>query len=129
MNVALWIIGCVLAGAFLAAGGMKLTQPKEKLVTAGMGWAADFRAGTVKTIGLLEVLAAVGLILPAALDIVPLLVPLAAVGLMLIMVGAVITHARRHEPSAILVNLVLLVLLALAALVAWGRFGPDSFTS
>jgi uncharacterized membrane protein YphA (DoxX/SURF4 family) len=126
MNVALWIIASVFAAAFLAAGGMKLTQPKERLVTVGMGWAEDFSVRTVKVIGLLEVLAAVGLILPAALDIVPVLVPLAAVGLMLIMLGAVITHARRREPSAIVVNL---VLLALAALVAWGRFGPDSFTS
>ncbi len=126
MNVALWIIASVLAVAFLAAGGMKLTRPKEQLVTMGMGWAEDLSARLVKTIGLLEVLAAVGLILPAALDVVPVLVPLAAVGLALIMVGAIFTHARRHEPSAIVVNLVLLVL---AALVAWGRFGPDSFTS
>jgi uncharacterized membrane protein YphA (DoxX/SURF4 family) len=126
MNVALWIIASVLAVAFLAAGAMKLTQPKAKLVTAGMGWAEDFSVGMLRTIGLLEVLAAVGLILPAALDIVPVLVPVAALGLVLIMTGAVITHARRHEPTPIVVNLVLLVL---AALVAWGRFGPDSFAS
>lgn len=126
MNVALWIIASVLAAAFLAAGTMKLTQPKEKLVEVGMGWAEDFSAGVVRTIGLLEVLAAVGLILPAAVDIVPVLVPLAALGLVLVMLGAIITHARRHEPASIVVNL---VLLFLAALVAWGRFGPESFTS
>lgn len=126
MNVALWIIASVLAAAFLAAGLMKLTQSKDKLAASGMGWTEDFSAGTVKTIGLLEVLAAVGLILPAALDIVPVLVPLAALGLVLIMIGAVITHARRHELPAIAANLVLLVL---AVVVAWGRFGPESFTS
>jgi len=126
VNVALWIIASVLAVAFLAAGAMKLTQPKEKLITAGMGWTEDFSARTIKTIGLLEVLAAVGLILPAALDIVPVLVPLAALGLVLVMVGAVITHARRRELPAIVANLVLLLL---AAVVAWGRFGPDSFAS
>jgi uncharacterized membrane protein YphA (DoxX/SURF4 family) len=126
MNVALWIIASVLAVAFLAAGGMKLTQPKEKLVTLGMGWAEDFSAGMVKTIGLLELLAAVGLILPAALDIVPVLVPVAALGLVLVMLGAVITHSRRHELPAIVVNLALLLL---AALVAWGRFGPQPFAS
>ena len=126
MNVALWIIASVLAAAFLAAGGMKLTQPKDKLAASGMGWTEDFGAGTVKTIGLLEVLAAVGLILPAVLDIVPVLVPLAAVGLVLVMIGAIITHTRRHELPPIAANLVLLVL---AALVAWGRFGPESFTS
>jgi uncharacterized membrane protein YphA (DoxX/SURF4 family) len=126
MNVALWIIASVLAAAFLAAGTMKLTQPKEKLVEVGMGWAEDFSAGMVRTIGLLEVLAAAGLILPAALNIVPVLVPLAALGLVLVMLGAIITHARRHEPAPIVVNLVLLLL---AALVVWGRFGPESFTS
>jgi hypothetical protein len=78
-----------------------------------------------RSAGALEVLAAVGLILPAALDIAPVLVPLAAVGLVLLMVGAIITHVRRHEAQAIVVNL---ALLALAVLVAWGRFGTQSFT-
>jgi uncharacterized membrane protein YphA (DoxX/SURF4 family) len=125
MNIALWIIAGLLAVAFLASGAMKLTQPKEKLAASGMGVVEDFSAGTVKAIGTLEVLAAVGLILPGALDIAPILVPLAAVGLVLLMVGAMITHLRRHEAQAIVVNL---ALLALAVLVAWSRFGPQSFT-
>jgi len=82
--------------------------------------------GAVKAIGLAEILAAFGLILPATFGIAPVLVPLAAVGLVLLMVGAVITHLRRQEATAIAVNL---ALLALAALVALGRFGPYSFTS
>jgi uncharacterized membrane protein YphA (DoxX/SURF4 family) len=126
MNVALWIIAGLLAVAFLAGGAMKLIQPKEKLAASGMGFVQDFSAGAVKAIGALEVLAAVGLILPAALDIAPVLVPLAAVGLVLLMAGAIITHLRRHEAPVIVVNL---VLLALAVLVAWGRFGPESFTA
>jgi uncharacterized membrane protein YphA (DoxX/SURF4 family) len=125
MNIALWIIAGLLAVAFLAGGATKLTQPKEKLAAAGMGFAEDFSGGAVKAIGTLEVLAGVGLILPAALDIAPVLVPLAAVGLVLLMVGAIITHLRRHEPLAIAANL---AVLALAVLVAWGRFGPQSFT-
>jgi uncharacterized membrane protein YphA (DoxX/SURF4 family) len=72
------------------------------------------------------VLAAVGLILPAALDVVPVLVPLAAVGLVVLMAGAAIAHARRKEFPMIAINLVLLVL---AAVVVWGRFGPYSFTA
>jgi DoxX-like family len=72
------------------------------------------------------VLAAIGLILPAALDVVPVLVPLAAVGLAVLMVGAVVTHARRREPQLIVVNV---VLLALAVVVLWGRFGPYSFSA
>ena len=125
MNIALWIIAGLLAVGSLAGGAMKLIQPKEKLAASGMGFVEDFSAGAVKAIGALEVLAAVGLILPAALDIAPVLVPLAAVGLVLLMVGAIITHLRRHEAQAIVVNL---ALLALAALVASGRFGPYSFT-
>jgi uncharacterized membrane protein YphA (DoxX/SURF4 family) len=125
VNIVLWIIAALLAVAFLASGVVKLTQSREKLVTSGMGFAEDFSAGAVKAIGALEVLAAVGLILPAVLDIAPVLVPLAAVGLVLLMVGAIITHLRRHEAKAIVVNL---ALLALAGLVAWGRFGPQSFT-
>jgi uncharacterized membrane protein YphA (DoxX/SURF4 family) len=125
MNVVLWIVAGVLALAFLAAGLTKLTQPKEKL-RANMAWVEDFSPGLIKGIGAVEVLAAVGLILPAALDVVPVLVPLAAIGLVLLMAGAAITHARRKEFPMIAINLVLLVL---AAVVVWGRFGPYSFTS
>jgi uncharacterized membrane protein YphA (DoxX/SURF4 family) len=125
MNVVLWILAGVLAVAFLFAGVTKLTQPKEKLAQ-NMGWVEDFSPGVVKLIGALEVLAAIGLILPAALDIVPVLVPLAATGLVLLMIGAAITHARRKEAPMIAINAVLLVL---ALVVAWGRFGPYSFTA
>ncbi len=124
MNIALWIIAGLLAVAFLASGVMKLVQPKEKL-PAGWGWVEDFSAASIKAIGALEVLAAVGLILPAALDIAPVLVPLAAAGVVLLMIGAIITHVRRHETQAIVVPL---ALLALAVFVAWGRLGPQSFT-
>jgi uncharacterized membrane protein YphA (DoxX/SURF4 family) len=125
MNVVLWIIAGVLALAFLAAGLTKLTQPKQKLVT-NMAWVEDFSPGTVRLIGALEVLAAIGLVLPAALDVVPALVPLAAIGLVVLMAGAALTHSRRKEVPLIVVNL---VLLALAAVVAWGRFGPYSFSA
>jgi uncharacterized membrane protein YphA (DoxX/SURF4 family) len=125
MNVVLWIVAGVLALAFLAAGLTKLTQPKEKL-RATMAWVEDFSPGVIKGIGAVEVLAAIGLILPAALDVVPVLLPLAAVGLVVLMAGAAITHARHKEFPMIAINLVLLVL---AAVVVWGRFGPYSFTS
>jgi uncharacterized membrane protein YphA (DoxX/SURF4 family) len=125
MNIVLWILAGLLAAAFLAAGGMKLAQPKEKLAASpNMAWAEDFSPGMLKTIGALEVLAAVALILPALLGIVPVLVPLAAVGLVLLMVGAAITHVRRKEPSAVVTNVVLIVL---AVVVAVGRFGPYPF--
>jgi uncharacterized membrane protein YphA (DoxX/SURF4 family) len=124
MNVTLWIVAGLLASAFLAGGALKVAWPKEKLAGAGMGFAEDFSAGAVKAIGTLEILAAVGLILPAALGIAPVLVPLAAVGLVLLMIGAMIIHLRRGEAKAIVVNL---AILALALFVAWQRFGPRSF--
>lgn len=124
MNIVLWVIAGLLAALFLAAGLMKTTQSKEKLAASGMGWTEDFSSGAVKTIGGLELLAAIGLILPGALGIVPVLVPLAAVGLVLVMIGAAIIHVRREENQMIVINVVLLVL---AAVVAWGRFGPYSF--
>jgi uncharacterized membrane protein YphA (DoxX/SURF4 family) len=126
MNQALWIIAIVLAVAFAGSGLMKLVVPKDKLVTAGQGWAQDYSQTNIRLIGLVELLGAVGLVVPAAVHIAPILVPLAAVGLALVMVGAVVVHARRKEPLNIAVNV---VLIALAVFVAWGRFGPYSFTS
>jgi uncharacterized membrane protein YphA (DoxX/SURF4 family) len=124
MNIALWVIAGLLALLFLAAGVMKLSQPKEKLATSGLAWTEDLSAGAVKGIGGLELLAGLGLILPAITGIAPVLVPLAATGLVLIMIGAAVTHARRKEYQMIAVNVALLVL---AAVVAWGRFGPYAF--
>jgi hypothetical protein len=127
MNITLWIVAGLLAVVYLVAGAGKLIVPKEKLATApGAGWVNDFSADSVKAIGVLEVLAAVGLVLPAALDIAPVLAPLAAVGLVLLMAGAVITRIRRHEVKPMVADL---MYLALAGFVAWGRFGPESFTA
>ncbi|MGW0246256.1 DoxX family protein [Nocardia goodfellowii] len=124
MNVVLWIIAGVLAAAFLGAGLMKIAQPKRKLVESGMGWAGDFSDGAVKAIGVVEVLGALGLILPAVLGAAPVLVPLAATGLALVMAGAAVIHGRRKEPQMIAANIVLLIL---AAFLAWGRFGAYAF--
>ncbi|MEU1408908.1 DoxX family protein [Streptomyces sp. NPDC005728] len=124
MNIALWIVAGVLGAACVAGGAMKLLQPKEKMAASGWAWVEDFGDSTVKSIGALEILAGLGLILPAALDVAPVLVPLAAVGLVLLMIGAGITHLRRGEAQAVAVNV---VLLAVSAFVAWGRFGPYSF--
>lgn len=123
MNIALWIVQALLAVAFLGAGAMKLTQPKEKLVTS-LAWAESFSPTSIKLIGAAEILGALGLVLPALTGIAPVLTPLAAVGLAVVMVGAIVTHGRRGETPMIAVNA---VLLALALFVAWGRFGPYAF--
>jgi uncharacterized membrane protein YphA (DoxX/SURF4 family) len=126
MNLALWIVAIVLAAVFVGSGLMKQFVPKEKLASSGQGWAEDFSSTNIRLIGLAEILGAIGLVLPAAVHIAPILVPLAATGLVLVMVGAAIVHGRRNEPMNVAVNL---VLIALAVFVAWGRFGPYSFTS
>ena len=124
MNIALWIIAGLLALVFLAGGVVKLIAPRERLAAAGLRFVEDFSPGAVKAIGALEILAAVGLILPAALDIAPILVPLAALGLVITMAGAIIVHVRRKEYQATAPSVVLLLL---SAFEAWGRFGPYSF--
>ena len=124
MDITLWIIAGLLALAFLAAGAMKLAKSRAQLAESGMAWTEDFSDSQVKLIGLVEILGALGLILPAALGIAEILTPLAAAGLALTMLGATAVHARRGEKSNIPVTL---VLAALAAFVAVMRFGPYSF--
>ena len=124
MNTTLWIIAGLLAATFLAAGAMKLAQPKAKLAGSGMAWTEDFTDGQVKAIGAIEVLVSLGLILAAALDIAPILTPIAAAGLAITQLVAASVHARRGEKQMIPINL---VLAALAAFVAVMRFGPNAF--
>lgn len=118
-NEVIWIAQVVLALLFLAAGTMKLTRPLDKL-SEMMPWVNDFPPAIVRTIGALELLAAIGLVVPGLTGILPWLTPLAAAGLVLTMLGAIATHVRRNEvvPMAI-VNVVLLLV---ALFVAYGRF-------
>jgi uncharacterized membrane protein YphA (DoxX/SURF4 family) len=124
MNITLWIITAVLALAFLAAGAMKLAQPQEKLAASGMGWTEDFSPSPIKAIGLAEVFGALGLILPAVTGVATFLVPVAATGLAVVMVGAAITHTKRGEKQMVVINI---VLAALALIVAAGRYGTWAF--
>jgi len=123
VNTALWIVQILLAVAFVGAGAMKATQPREKLEKS-LPWVADFSTPVVRFIGVAEVLGGLGLVLPAVTGIAPVLTPVAATALAVTMVLAAVVHARRREYSAIGVNAVLLLL---AAFVAWGRFGPYAF--
>jgi uncharacterized membrane protein YphA (DoxX/SURF4 family) len=122
LNVVIWVLQVVLALAFLAAGLTKVSQPRQKLATT-MGWVEDFSDPGVRAIGALELLGALGLLVPAFTGVATVLVPLAAVGLALLMVGAAAIHRRRGELPMIGINAVLLVL---AVVVAWTRFGPYS---
>ncbi len=118
MNIALWIIQALLAFAFCGAGGAKLAKSRTALLTdKRMGWANDFSSSQIKLIGLAEVLGGIGLILPHALHILPVLTPLAAAGLALLMAAAAITHLRRKESAVVPA-----ILGLLSAGVAAGRF-------
>jgi uncharacterized membrane protein YphA (DoxX/SURF4 family) len=121
VNVLAWILQVVLALAFLAAGAMKISTPKEKL-RERMAWVEGFQPNQIKGIGAVEVLGALGLILPAVTKIAPILTPLAALGLFLTMVGAVLTHIRLKEPVSQFAPA--LVLGVLSLIVAVIRFGP-----
>jgi hypothetical protein len=126
MNLILWIATGLLAAVALAGGISKTFVPKEKLAAhEGGQWTEDASVGFVRTLGILELLAAVGLILPAVLDIAPVMVPVTAVCWVLLMVGAMITHGRLGQFRLVMLNS---VYLALAAFVAWGRFALEPFT-
>lgn len=118
MNIALWIIQVLAGIVFFMAGAMKVAQSKEKL-EARMAWMADFSVGQIRTIGILEILGALGLVLPPLTGILPWLAVVAAIGLALDMIGAALTHLRHGELPNIAVNL---VLFALVVVVAYGRF-------
>ncbi|MEM7333735.1 MAG: DoxX family protein [Chloroflexota bacterium] len=117
-EIVLWIISGLLAVVFLMAGAMKAMQPKAKLAE-NMAWVEDFSDMQVKGIGILEILGAIGLILPMLTGIAPILTPLAAVGLVLTMVGAAITHIRQGDEIQQTIPSVVLGVLALVAAIGW----------
>lgn len=123
MNAVLWGVQVLLALVFAITGTAKLSRPR--LALAGrMRWVEDASDAQVKTVGLLEVLAAIGLVAPPLVHIATFLTPLAAVGVVFLMVGAAITHVRIREPQTLWVNALLLLL---GAAVALARFGPYHF--
>src|SRR5699024_2318849 len=95
--------------------------PKQKYRSYGKSqhWVDDFDTGHIKTIGTTKILGSLGLVLPGAFSVAPVLVPLAASGLMLVMAGAVTTRFRRNEWQYMIGDLIFVGLLAF---VAWGRF-------
>jgi DoxX-like protein len=126
MNLTLWIATGLLAVVALVGGITKAFVPKAKLAEhRGGEWTSHASVGFVKTLGVLEILAAAGLILPAVFDIAPVMVPVTAVCWVLLMIGAMITHGRLRQFRFAMLNA---VYLALAAFIAWGRFALEPFT-
>jgi hypothetical protein len=120
VNIALWVVQALLALVYLAAGGLKVVRPREQLVASGnYDWMKDTSNAGVKAVGAVELLGAVGLILPELTGIALILTPIAAVGLVVVQVGAIRVHLARNERKPLPANVILLLL---AAFVAVGRF-------
>ena len=114
MNLALWIVQTLLVLIFLWAGGIKLVLPIEEM-TKQMPLPGLF----LRFIALCEVLGAIGVILPGLLRIRPGLTPLAAAGLVIIMIGATVLSLMTGDIATALIPLVVGIL---AAFVAYGRW-------
>jgi uncharacterized membrane protein YphA (DoxX/SURF4 family) len=122
MNVLAWILAGLLAALYLTAGTTKLLLPKDKLLAQGnMAWVEDFDGGQINAIAVLEILGAIGLVLPWAFDVLPVLTPIAAIGLSLIQAGAIRTHLRRGEKQVLPINAVLLVLAVVVAVLRFAQ--------
>jgi hypothetical protein len=124
MNLALWIAAWLLSAVALTGGVSKTFVPKAKLDAHPASWTSGASTGFVKTLGVLELLAAVGLVLPALVDIAPVMVAVTAGFWVALMVGAIITHRRLGQPRLVALTS---VYLAIAAFIAIGRFGPEAF--
>lgn len=121
MLIAYWIVAAILAFFYLYSGGSKVVRSKEQLQPM-MGWVERTPAGVVKLIGLLEVLGAIGIILPPLTDIAPWLAIVAAAGLVAVQVGGIIVHLSRGERKIIGLNVGALVLAAVAVWLAATQF-------
>jgi hypothetical protein len=120
VNIALWVVQALLALVYLAAGGLKVVRPREQLVASGnFDWMKDASDVGVKAVGAVELLGALGLVLPELTGIAPILTPIAALGLVVVQVGAIRVHLARNERKPLPANVILLLL---AAFVAIGRF-------
>ncbi|MCF8587831.1 DoxX family protein [Gordonia liuliyuniae] len=126
MNVTLWIMTSVLAVAYTVGAASQLIMSKERYrsLADSQHWVDDFGAGHIKAIGAVKLTGAIGLILPAVVDVAPVLVPLAACGLALFMAGAATTRFRRSEWMLMVGDT---AFLAAFAFIAWGRFALSPF--
>lgn len=119
MNIVLWIIQVLLALLFLFAGGTKLWFSIETLKEMGSPNQVDLPGWFLRFIGVCEVLGALGLILPGLLKIRPKLTSLAAVGLVLVMIGATVVTIMADGIGPAVVPIVVGLLAAFVAYKRW----------
>ena len=127
MHIALWITAGLLALVALTGGLTKTFVPLDKLSRHdGAAWTRGSSPTFVRTLGVLEILAAIGLVLPAVLGVAPVMVPVTAACWIALMIGAMITHGRLGQAKLVMVNVAYLVL---AVFIVVGRFGTTPFTA
>ena len=120
MTVVLVILAILLTIAYLGAGGFKLASSKQKLRSMpSMAWTEDYSATQIKVIAALEVLGALGVILPLITGVAPVITAIAALCLVLVQAVAIRVHVRRGERQQLPVNVVLLVLALLVAMLRY----------
>jgi hypothetical protein len=119
MIVAYFIAAGILAFLTLATGLMKMVRPKEKLAAMGkpFAWVEDFTPAQIRGLGALEVAGAIGVILPMALGVLPVLSPIAALGLAVLQAGAFVVHVRRGEKPYL--NMVIFALAGFTAVLGF----------
>jgi uncharacterized membrane protein YphA (DoxX/SURF4 family) len=124
MNIAIWILQVLLAAFFLFHSYLMVRPPSSERLPSGMKYVREMPASLRIFAGVAEGLAGLALVLPALFRVLTWLTPLAALGLVVLMVGAIVFHVMRREFPNVGLNA---VLGALAAVVVWGRFGPYPF--
>lgn len=108
MDIALWICQGLLAALFLVSGSAKISMSKPRLLATGQTGVAPFPLPVIRITAACELIAVIGLIAPKATGILPGLTGVAAIGLALVMIGAITSHASLREPIPVAVNIVIL---------------------
>ncbi|MDN6327828.1 MAG: DoxX family protein [Brachybacterium sp.] len=121
MNLMLWILAFLLAAIFAGAGAVKLVTTRDQQIDR-TPYVEDFPQIVIRGIGVLEILGAIGLLLPALTGVATVLVPLAGAGLAITMVFAALVHTQRGDGIAAAMPSILLAIVSV--FFAWSRFGP-----
>lgn len=119
MDVALWVASAALGVVFTGSGVAKLFLSRERLLATGQTGIAPYPMPLIRVVASCELLAVIGLFAPWLTGTARWLTPTAAIGLIIVMCGAALTHASLREPRNVAINLALLLT---AAFVAAGRF-------
>jgi uncharacterized membrane protein YphA (DoxX/SURF4 family) len=115
MDVTLWICQGLLAALFLVSGSAKISMSKQRMIETGQTGVAPFPLPMIRLVAACELAGVVGLIAPKATGLLPVLTAVAAIGLAVVMVGAIISHTKPREPGPVVVNMGILAICCFIA--------------